>query len=315
MVRSDAMMPPDGAGSRGAIGSAAIALTALAAFASAARAGDVERLSPVQIYWRAQAAVNRLPAPAYIAFTFENEGYTFMNQHTTIAPRGELLRVLVRASDGFAVVVAFKDMAGGDIPHKMAGVVTAPNGWLIVSNVVRLGDFPLADFGLRYGRESRPSFFESAEPTTKAPALRVIADVVAFEPPPYRIVDLGDTTINDRPVYHLGLDPIRDPAHNLLRQVWIDKTTLLPLRYLVVRTVESPAQNYTYLVTVDSAEIDGRLVNVDADGENRMGRGRWRIFQISFPDSEPEWVFDAAQWPRHNGEQIPNLAASTPAPP
>jgi hypothetical protein len=47
-------------------------------------------------------------------------------------------------------------------------------------------------------------------------------------------------------------------------------------------------QDYTYLVTVDSVEIDGRLVNVDADGED--------------------------QWPRHNGEQIPNLAASTPAP-
>lgn len=297
------------------MGSAAIALAALAAFAGAAHADDAERLSPVHIYWRVQAAVNRLPAPAYIAFTFENEGYTFMNQHTTIAPRGELLRVLVRASDGFAVVVAFKDMAGRDISHKMAGVVTTPNGWSIVSNVVRLGDFPLADFGLRYGMPPRPGFFEPAEPAPKASPLRVIADVVAFEPPPYRLVDLGDTTINDRPVYHLGLDPIGDPAHKILRQMWIDKTTFLPVRYVVVRTVEAPAQEYTYLVTVDSAAIDGRLVNVDADGENRLGRGKWRVFQISFPDSEPDWVFDAAQWPCHNGEQIPNLAASQPAAP
>jgi hypothetical protein len=125
--------------------------------------------------------------------------YTFMQHHTTIAPRRELLRVLVRASDGFAVVVAFKDMSGVDIPHKVAGVVTTPNGWLLVSNIERLGDFPLDDFGLRYGRPSRPGFFEPAEPAPKASPLRVIADVVAVAPPPYHIVDLGDTTINDQP--------------------------------------------------------------------------------------------------------------------
>jgi hypothetical protein len=256
-------------------------------------------LSPLQIYVQAQAAVNRLPSPAYIAFTFENEGYTFMQHHATIAPRGELLRVLVRASDGSAVVVAFKDMAGRDIPHKTAGVVTTANGWLVVSNIERLGDFPFADFGLRYSRPSRPGFFEPAEPAPTASPLRVIADVVAVEPPPYRIVDLGDTTTGDRPVYHLGLDPIRDAAHNRLRQVWIDKTTFLPVKYVVVRSVESPAQEYTYLVTVDSEEIDGRLVNVDANGESRVGRAKWRVFQISFPDSEPDWVY---------------LAAGTPAP-
>jgi hypothetical protein len=265
-------------------------------------------LSPVQIYSQAQAAVNRLPQPAYIAFSFENEGYTFMQHHTTIAPRGELLRVLVRASDGAAAVVAFKDMAGEDIPHKLAGVVTTPNAWLMVTNVERLGDFPLADFGVRYGAPSRPSFFEPAEPAPQASPLRVIADVVAVAPPPYRIVDLGDTTIDARPVYHLGLDPIRDPPHNLLRQMWIDKTTFLPVRYVAVRTVESPSQDYSYPVTVDSAEVDGCLVNVDADGESRVGRAKWRVFAISFPDSEPDWVFDPAQWPRHNGEQIPNLA-------
>jgi hypothetical protein len=250
-------------------------------------------LSPVQIYSEAQAAVNRLPRPAYLAFSFENEGHTFMQHHTTIAPRGELLRVLVRASDGAAVVVAFKDMAGEDIPHKVAGVVTTPNGWLIVSNVERLGDFPLADFGLRYGTPPRPGFFEPSETAPQASPLRVIADVVAIAPPPYRIVDLGDTTIDARPVYHLGLDPIRDPAHNLLRQMWIDK-------------------EYSYPVTVDSAEVDGRLVNVDADGESRVGRAKWHVFAISFPDSEPDWVFDPAQWPRHNGEQIPNLAPTRP---
>jgi hypothetical protein len=76
----------------------------------------------------------------------------------------------------------------------------------------------------------------------------------------------------------------------------------LPVRYVVMRTVEAPSQEYTYFLTVDSAEIDGRLANVDADGE------------ISFPNSEPDWVFDPAQWPHHNGEQIPNLAAGAPAP-
>lgn len=300
-------------------GAAAMLLAVLAAQGKVAAANDPARLTPVQIYWRAQAAVNRLRQPAYVAFTFENEGFTFasypLGPRQPILYRGELLRVLVRTSDGRAAVCAFKDERGWDIPHPMVAVVSDPFGWRAVSNVVRLGDFPVADFGLRYAAESRPGFFEPDTASPQPSRLHVIARVVAFEPPPYRIVDLGDTMIEDRPVYHLGLEPIRDPAHNVLRQMWIDKTTFLPVRYVAMRTVLDSVEPYSYPIAVDNAVIDDYLVNVDAEGLNPIGQGKWRISQISFPDSEPDWVFDPAQWPRHNGEQIPNLAVNTSTPP
>ncbi|MGB6412239.1 MAG: hypothetical protein WBF19_02735, partial [Candidatus Cybelea sp.] len=271
-------------------------------------------LSPDQIYWRAQAAVNRLAEPAYIAFTFENQGFTFMNHHQATALRRELIRVLLRVSSGVAVVVVLKNEIGEDISRPRATVVADPNDYFDVSNVVRLADFPLADFGLRYATPSRPSFFEPAGPSPKASPLQVIATVVAFKPPPYRIVDLGDVSIDGRSFYHLGLDPIDNATQNVLRQMWIDKATFLPVRYVAMRSVATPADYYTYLLTVNAIEIAGHLVNVDATGKNKYGLSAWRISDVSFPDAEPDWVFDHTQWGAHNGQTIPNLPPSSPAP-
>ena len=298
---------------------AAIFLALLASQGEIAAANDGGRLTPIQIFWRAQAAVNRLPPePPYIAFTFENRGFVYSGPYNdrrqTISPAGELLRVLVRTSDGRAAVCAFKNERGWDVLHPMVGIVSDRIGWLAVTNIARLGDFPLANFGLRYATQSRPDFFEATAPSPQPSPMRVIASVVAIESPPYQIADLGDTAIDDRPVYHLGLNPTHDPQRNVLRQIWVDKTTFLPVRYVALRTVLDAPEPFIYAITVDSAVIDDHLVNVDAEGLSQDGLGRWRVFQISFPDSEPDWVFNPAQWPRHNGEQIPNLAASTSAP-
>lgn len=296
-------------------GVATMFLTLLAAQGKAAIASDTDELTPVQVYWRAESAVNRLPPqPTYIAFTFENRGAAYVGPYNSpsryLENSGELLRVLVRTSDGRAAVCAFKNQRGWELPQPIVGIVTDRVGWLAVTNIMRLGDFPLADFGLRYDTDSRPNFFEANTPSQQAWPIPVIGRVVAFAPPPYRIVNLGDTTMNDHPAYHFGLDPIRNPERNVLRQIWIDKATFLPVRYVALRTVLDVPVPFTYAITVDSEEIDGHLVNVDADGSSEDGLGRWRISEISFPDTEPGWVFDPVQWPRHNGEQIPNLAAS-----
>ncbi len=299
--------------SRRSIGLAAVVLT-VAPLLNAARASDADKLSPVQIFWRAQAAINRLAQPAYIAFTFENQGDNFTNDRQSVIPTRELLRVLVRVSDGFAVITALKDQLGEDISHPRAFVVTTTNDYFSVSNVLRLGDFPLADFGLRYGTPSRAGFFEPSTPLPSTSPLRTIATVFAFEPPPYQITDLGDTIVGGRPSYHLALVPIRDPTRNVLREMWIDKTTFLPTRCVAVRTVIDPFEYFTYLVTVDNVEIDGRMVNVSAVGHSKNGLGKWEISDVSFPASEPDWVFDRAQWTHHFGEQIPNLPPNQPAP-
>lgn len=305
------MQPTSAAGaSRWAV----LILTMAAVLADTPPTISPSALGPNQIYWRAQAAVNRLAEPAYIAFTFENQGFTFMNHHQATAVRRELIRVLMRVSNGVAVVVVLKNEIGEDISAPRATVVVDSNDYFDVSNVVRLAEFPLADFGLRYATPSRPSFFEPAGPSPKGSQLQVIATVVAFKPPPYHIVDLGDASIGGRVVYHLGLDPTENPTHNVLRQMWVDKATFLPVRYVAMRSVATPADYYTYLVTVNDIEIAGHLVNVNATGKNKYGLSAWRISDVSFPDTEPDWVFDRTQWAAHNGQTIPNLPPNSPAP-
>jgi len=124
-------------------------------------------------------------------------------------------------------------------------------------------------------------------------------------------VDLGDTQIAGRDVYHLGLTPINDPDRHPLREMWIDKATLLPRRYVAEKIVEANAY-YTYLLTVDAVQIGPYLVNVKASGIDRYGHIGFTVSQISFPPTEPEWVFQQAEWAAHRGEQIPGFAPEGP---
>jgi hypothetical protein len=253
-----------------------------------------------------QRAVNALPEPKFVAFTFRNQSQ---------APNGvnenDVLRVVVRVADGDAVVVALYDPRGSKIPRPAPRVVTGPNDYLAVSNILRLGDFPAADFGLRFVHPARPDFFDSEpQPTGTAPP--VIATVTALGTVPYRMQDRGMEQIDGKPVYHLALTPLRNPKHNVLREIWIDAASNLPVRYVAERTIDDPFEYYTYLTTVEAAEIDGHLVNVHAQGVGQNGLGEWNISDITFPDSEPDWVFDRRQWRKHDGEPIPNLAPSEP---
>ena len=258
-----------------------------------------------------RAAISHLAVPPYVACTLQDNG------RTDNSVQQERLRVLVRASDGAAVVVALKTPSGVDVAHPSPLLVhTASYGSL--SYISRLGDFTLYDFGLRYEAPTRPGLFDAPEtPRPRATPLRNIAVVRAYNPG-YRITDLGDTTIGDRPVHNLGLTPIRDPGHHVLREMWIDSATSLPLRYLAELPVQYPdsGQVVEHDVAIDTALIDGHLTNSRVDGRFRIivgpgetdGTVQWNVSQVSFPANEPDWVFDIKQWPQHQGEAIPNLA-------
>lgn len=160
-------------------GTAAILLALLATQSEVAIASDTERLTPDQIYWRAQAAVNRLPQPAYIAFTFENQGFAY-DGHSMSPPRelpasGELLRVLVRTSDGRAAICAFKDQRGRDVPHPSVGIVSDEIGWIVVTNIVRLGRFSARGFWLTVRHGIAPRLLRSVRAVT-----------TSISPPGYR---------------------------------------------------------------------------------------------------------------------------------
>ncbi len=267
--------------------------------------------SAVETYVKMRAAVNALPAPAYVAFTMQDAS---SRKNTLIQER---IRIVVRCADGHAWVRMLKN-ANGDVVHIPPQVVTTPlyPGVLIE----RVGDFPLADFGIRPRRSARPEMFEAAgtpepEPTEASAGPQVIGSTRAYNLS-YRIADLGDATIGDVPVYHLGLTPIRDPGHNVLRQVWIDKSTLLPKRYVAERFVDAGPLTFRYLITVDTALIGGHLVNVDAAGHfdvhrafiiNYSGDGRWSISDVTFPADPPPWLFDPELYRDHRNDPVPDL--------
>jgi hypothetical protein len=270
---------------------------------------EAARCATTCIFQRMQRAVNALPYPPYIAFTFENRGVVGDQ------PVRELLRVLVRTDDGVAVMTVIRDFRGDELATPRATVVSQKLDFLNVSNVLRLGDFPLADFGLRYVRPVRPDFFEADDPGAATSSLKVIATVGATSGPQYQMGDPEIVDIDGKRAYHFTLAPSRNPKHNVLREIWIDTATYLPLRYVAQRFIEDyPGDYYSYLIAVDARDIDGYLVNVDADGANLLRGlvGKWQISDVSFPYSEPDWVFDREQWKLHIGEPIPNLAPSQP---
>jgi hypothetical protein len=281
-----------------------------AAAVSAQTIPSVDRDRAYAIFNATRVAVSNLADPPYVAFTFQDDG------HTGYFVQQERLRVLVRASDGTAVVLALRNPRGYSVsrpsPVVIQGVDYEP-----LSYILRLGDFALYDFGLRYGAQYRPSPLEVAGTARAEATPRAIASVQAFNTT-YRIVDLGDTTIDGHAVYHLGLTPLREPVQHMLREMWIDRTTYLPVRYLVAFPVHAPdaAEAVEQDATVDTAVLDGHLTNARVDGHFHIlagsaeteGAVKWSVSEVSFPESEPDWVFDLAQWPRHDGEPIPNLA-------
>jgi hypothetical protein len=294
-------------------------IAAAAVCAMGATPAHVEQPAPMEIFERARTAVNKLSLPPYTSFTVEEDGYDSFSSTDRPAQsieHQERCRILARTADGYSVAVQLKDPYGEDVRHPAPRVVT--NGWFLpMSRIWQVGDFPTADFGLRYARPARHQIFEApGTPIPEASPLSVITTVTAHEPPHYSVSEsTAGTTIGGRSVYHLLLSPIRDPGHSVIREMWIDEATYLPVRYVLLRYVPQD-RPFSYLITVDTQLLDGHLVNVSANGlyhyANVSGRGRWRISQVSFPQDVPDWAFNQGQWAQHNGVPIPGFAPASP---
>jgi len=288
-----------------------LALTAIGAWgvAAGAAAEPVPPLTATEIYVKMRAAVNRLPVPAYVAFT-EQDAST--RKYTLLQDR---LRIVVRVSDAHAWVRTIKNMNGDTVqvePNVVTGMVYPQ------TPIERVGEFPLADFGLRPRRPGQTGMFEAPgtpEPTPSPGPLKAIGSVTGYNLS-YRVVNLGDTDVGGAPVYHLGLFPYRDPGHNVLREVWIDERTFIPKRYVAERFVENGGLSFRYLITVNTAMVEGHLVNVDADGHFEIhraliihvaGGGRWAISDVRFPTDPPGWLFDPDHYKEHAGDAVPDL--------
>ena len=285
----------------------AIVLTCVAS--SAAPAAEAP-LTPTEIYVKMRAAVNALPVPPYIAFTEQDEGE--QNARAFV----DRIRIVTRVSDAHAWVHPLLDERGdpSQLAPRVVTTIVYPG-----TIIERVGEFPLADFGLRPRRAGRPGLFEAPgtpEPAPSPPSgLQAIGSVSTYNLS-YRITNLGDTAIGSAPVHHLGLSPIRDPGHNVLREIWIDASTYLPRRYVAERFVENGGLSFRYLITVNTALIQGHLVNVDAAGHFEVhralvihysGDGRWTISDVTFPVNPPAWLFDPDHYGEHQNDPLPAL--------
>jgi len=258
-----------------------------------------------------RAAVNALPVPPYIAFTEQDAGE--QNGRMLV----DRIRIVTRVADAHVWIRPILDQHGDPSQASPRAVTTIVYPGTIIE---RVGEFPLADFGLRPRRAgARPGIFEA--PGTPEPALspngglQPIGSVSTYNLS-YRITDLGDTAIGAAPVHHLGLAPVRDPGHNVLREVWIDTSTSLPKRYVAERFVENGGLSFRYLITVNTALIENHLVNVDAAGHfdvhralviHFSGEGRWTISDVRFPTDPPPWLFDPLQYREHATDPLPEL--------
>jgi hypothetical protein len=290
---------------------AALSAVAVRASVPSASAADVPP-TPTEIYVKMRAAVNALPVPPYVAFTEQDAGQEFSR---TFVDR---IRIVTRVADGHAWYRPILDERGNP-SQAPPSVVTA----LVYPGTIieRVGDFPLADFGLRPRRSgAKPGIFEAPgtpEPTPSPPPaeLQAIGSVSTYNLS-YRVTDLGDTAIGPAAVHHLGLAPIRDPGHNVLREVWVDAQTFVPKRYVAERFVENGGLSFRYLITVNTAIIQGHLVNVDADGHfdvhralvlHLSGQGHWTISDVRFPADPPSWLFDSEAYRAHQTDPLPDL--------
>jgi hypothetical protein len=276
--------------------------------AGAAATAPPSHPDATSIYERARDAVDALAVPTYIAFTEQDlsSGRDGFLQ--------EQVRIVVRTSDGHAIVRRLRDYNGDPVSERPR-VVTTP--LYPVTIIYRVGDFPLADFGMRR-TTTRPGIFEASgtpEPAATGEVLRTLTTVRVSDLA-YRLTDLGDETLGARIVYHLGLEPLRDPGHHVLRELWIDRETSLPVRYVAERFVGMAGMPFRYLVTVDAAMYDGHLVNVEADGRfdvhralviRYAGEGHWKIADVGFPASVPDWAFDPSEYAEHGSENVPGL--------
>jgi hypothetical protein len=299
-------------------------LAIIAAVTMATASSDVA-ISTRQIYLQAREAINSIPIPKYVVFTYSDFSKNeFLGREVYAHER---LRVAVRTSDGHAFVETLQTRSG--FQGRMPPVVVGDNGIFPNTSVYRLGDFPTADFGLRTGG-SRTGIFETDSMLGPPPSpLRVIGTVTVVDIP-YRLTRLADSTVQGRAVYHLALAPIRDPRHNVLRELWVDKQTFEPTGYVVERFVGSPTL-FSYLVHVSNERIGNYVVNSELTGQfstqllgHRGPPGKidplpsirnadvaWSITEISFPDELPDWLFDPDHFALHKNDELPSVLKVT----
>jgi hypothetical protein len=282
---------------------AALVLIALVA-ASYARLAEAQTPAPsldaLTIYARARATVAARTLPPYIEYT----QYAAFIHHGKVQAERSL--VILRMADGKANMTRIPDSPADRVD-------TRP----VVKD--RPFVYPTTTFGLVKRRSGEtPSIYESEStpppaPETGGPAVigRVSATARDYDP-----TLIGTEQIAGVAVYHLKLVPRFDPRRHPIRDLYVDTATFDPRRIAIEVWASAGPVRSRPTVTVDFAPVDGTWLIAHATMEfvlrfaflNYGGSAEFRISDVHFPATEPDWMFDARASARHPDDAAPATA-------
>jgi hypothetical protein len=149
-------------------------------------------------------------------------------------------------------------------------------------------------------------FVPTPEPTNEP--LREIGVVRTIGEFDYRVKSVEDAG----GIFHLVVEPTRDPLRNRIREIWADDKTFELHKLLVTDrlfvTGNGPMQIFGALFTLTLAMHDGFPVVTDihgeiGDGYNDDGKQvDYHFRDIEFPKTLPDWYFDPRSYGRHLAE-------------
>ncbi len=246
----------------------------------------------VRIIDAAFARLQSYPGPPYAVWTATwHIAQTPMGYATGSTSSVEVHRYAVRLSDGMENV---SDPApDGKLPPALImPEFLGPFAWTLRTSV----------------RVPPPGNVVSMMPDVEG--LKTIAKVVAFAQPAYVLANSPTQMppiedVDGHPSYHLELRPLEDPRRHNLRDLWIDVTThdLWKAHFVgtyapVPRAPVSPTDVTVYfrrvvecwVVTRAAWTYDDPPTHFDFDVRNN---------EIGLPGTLPDWLFDAAEYRKH----------------
>lgn len=174
----------------------------------------------------------------------------------------------------------------------------------------------LGAFAWSMRRDTAPAAQRVGEPSLPdvPQPLKTIAHVVVYAPPNYTIDVTGIESVDGHPCYHLRLRPLSDPQRYNLRELWADTSTydLWKARFdgsyrPLPMAPSSPTSFTPVFAPVGPYWIVSRQhwtwTDVQADVFIDINM---EVNKIVFPAALPDYLFDQAEYDKHQNAHDPD---------
>jgi hypothetical protein len=265
---------------------AIVAAAVAFACAGAAAAPDRAPQTPEQILGRAKAVFRAHARPPYVVYTLVRRDF---HSHMPNLEDSYTLKIWCRASDRSALT---RKVWNGEPYGAMQNVTVAFDGYVDPGP-------PTADI---FERALFAKATPAPEPSPVGTGLLTIGGVVVTKEYDYRVT----RATREAELWHLELEPIRDPYRNRIDDLWVDATS-----YEIVR---ARVRDHLYLGMTGQSLDDEFVITFAVRGGLPMiasidGRTKWEQYEteytykdVSFPDALPDWYFDPPSYGKHKAE-------------